>query len=251
MFDDLNNKAINQGDRPVSGGSSSGSASPKETTAPLNSRGGVEDIFSESDKPAGPVSGGAGPTSKGAGGLHEKPAVFQPKKETGAGLSGYSGASGEEAAAARSGNIKKLLTLAAIILCLALVSYGGYWAYSNFGKGILAPAGEETAGGEASDISGSETETADESGGVEEAAPVVEQPKDSDEDGLSDEEEEQLGTVSGSVDSDNDGLFDREEAKVYKTDPLKADTDGDGFSDGDEVKAGYDPKGPGKLYEIK
>ena len=52
------------------------------------------------------------------------------------------------------------------------------------------------------------------------------------------------------VDTDRDGLTDREEVKVYKTDPLNADTDGDGFNDGDEVDQGYNPKGSGKLYEI-
>ncbi|MCG2691059.1 hypothetical protein L6249_03295, partial [Candidatus Parcubacteria bacterium] len=129
--------------------------------------------------------------------------------------------------------------------------YGGYWAYSNFGKGILAPAGEETGGEETSNVGEGEQETVENSGNAEEGAPAAPQPIDSDEDGLSDEEEDQLGTSSGAVDSDNDGLFDREEIKVYKTDPLKPDTDGDGFSDGDEVKGGYNPKGQGKLYEIK
>lgn len=219
MFDDLNNKT----------------------------KGAVEDIFSGSDKPVGPASGGAG-------GLPEKPAVFQPKKESAAGLLAPSesvGASKEEAASDSIGKIKKLLVLGAIILGLALAAYGCYWAYSNFGKGILAPAGEETAGEETSNVGEGEQETVENSGNAEEAAPAALQPKDSDEDGLTDEEEEQLGTVSGSVDSDNDNLFDREEVKVYKTDPLNPDTDGDGHKDGDEVKAGYDPKGPGKLYDIK
>ena len=74
---------------------------------------------------------------------------------------------------------------------------------------------------------------------------------DSDQDGLTDEEEAKLGTNPNDPDSDHDGLTDREEVKVYKTDPLKADTDGDGYPDGIEVKNGYDPKGPGKLLEIK
>lgn len=245
MFDDLNNEAINQGDKPVPEGSFPGSALPKNNIVPPASpKGTVEDIFSDSDKPAGPASGGTGA-------LPEKPTVFQPKKETAAGLSGHSGVTGEEGAPGRSGNTKKLLVLAAGILCLALVAYGGYWAYNNFGKEILAPAGEEAGGGETSNIGEDEQKTVEKPGDTEDTASVVEQPKDSDEDGLSDEEEEQLGTNSGVVDSDNDGLFDREEVKVYKTDPLKPDTDGDGYSDGDEVKAGYDPKGPGKLYEIK
>lgn len=48
-------------------------------------------------------------------------------------------------------------------------------------------------------------------------------------------------------DNDVDGLTDSEEANIYKTDPRNPDTDGDSFKDGDEVKAGYNPKGPGRL----
>jgi len=47
-------------------------------------------------------------------------------------------------------------------------------------------------------------------------------------------------------DSDNDGLSDREE-EFYGTDPLNPDTDGDGMSDGDEVKQGRNPNGSGLL----
>jgi hypothetical protein len=76
---------------------------------------------------------------------------------------------------------------------------------------------------------------------------------DTDGDGLTDQEESQLGTNSKSTDSDQDGLFDYEEVKLYQTDPLNPDTDGDGFSDGTEVTAGYNPKdsAPGaKLLNI-
>ncbi|HLD20975.1 MAG TPA: hypothetical protein VJB64_02680 [Patescibacteria group bacterium] len=48
------------------------------------------------------------------------------------------------------------------------------------------------------------------------------------------------------VDTDQDGLTDEEE-EVYGTDPENSDTDGDSYLDGDEVAAGYDPNGPGKL----
>lgn len=70
---------------------------------------------------------------------------------------------------------------------------------------------------------------------------------DSDNDGLIDVEEIKLGTDPYQVDSDNDGLFDREEVVIYETDPLKTDTDGDSWKDGDEVRTGYSPTGPGKL----
>lgn len=45
------------------------------------------------------------------------------------------------------------------------------------------------------------------------------------------------------LDTDQDGLSDEEE-KTYGTDPNKRDTDGDGYSDGSEIKSGYDPKVP-------
>lgn len=45
------------------------------------------------------------------------------------------------------------------------------------------------------------------------------------------------------LDSDQDGLTDQEE-KLYGTDSKNPDTDGDGYSDGAEVKSGYDPTKP-------
>lgn len=48
-------------------------------------------------------------------------------------------------------------------------------------------------------------------------------------------------------DRDFDGLSSPEEIEIYKTNPDKSDTDGDGYKDGDEVASGYNPNGPGKL----
>ena len=50
-----------------------------------------------------------------------------------------------------------------------------------------------------------------------------------------------------SIDTDQDGLFDYEEKEIYHSDPNKNDTDGDGFSDGQEIAGWYDPNGKGKL----
>ncbi len=45
------------------------------------------------------------------------------------------------------------------------------------------------------------------------------------------------------LDSDQDGLSDQEE-KAYGTDPHNKDTDNDGYSDGTEVQSGYNPLKP-------
>ena len=57
---------------------------------------------------------------------------------------------------------------------------------------------------------------------------------DCDGDGLSDEEELELGTLVYARDTDGDGLWDGWEVKLG-TDPFSEDTDGDGLSDMDEV----------------
>ena len=63
---------------------------------------------------------------------------------------------------------------------------------------------------------------------------------DTDGDGLSDQQEYDLGSDPFDSDSDDDGLNDGREVELG-TDPNKADSDGDGFTDGDEVAAGTDP----------
>lgn len=66
-------------------------------------------------------------------------------------------------------------------------------------------------------------------------------PSDTDGDGLTDIEEEELGTDANQKDTDGDGLTDFDEIKEWRTDPNNADTDNDNYKDGEEVKAGYDP----------
>ncbi|MEI6529492.1 MAG: thrombospondin type 3 repeat-containing protein [Candidatus Falkowbacteria bacterium] len=75
--------------------------------------------------------------------------------------------------------------------------------------------------------------------------PVIESTIDSDSDGLTDIEEKISGTNINVIDTDNDGLSDYEEVKIYHSNPLNADTDGDTFLDGAEVKSGYDPNAKG------
>ena len=68
---------------------------------------------------------------------------------------------------------------------------------------------------------------------------------DSDEDGLSDQDEELLGTDPFDPDSDDDGLLDGEEVELAAglgcPDPLNEDSDGDMLYDGEEYQLGTDP----------
>ena len=76
---------------------------------------------------------------------------------------------------------------------------------------------------------------------------------DTDEDGVSDSEDDQdgdgisnideitLGTIPVAVDSDFDNLSDSDEMNIHKTNPLLSDTDGDTLSDSEEIKIGLNP----------
>jgi len=77
---------------------------------------------------------------------------------------------------------------------------------------------------------------------------------DADGDGLSNSQEDALGTDPDDADSDDDGIADGEEtiagADGYVTDPLEADSDGDGILDGTEsglTSPVADPDGAGPL----
>lgn len=72
----------------------------------------------------------------------------------------------------------------------------------------------------------------------------VEDPdEDPDEDGLTNLEEQNLGTDPLRKDTDGDNLDDGEEV-LEGTDPTSDDTDGDDLDDGSEVRVGADPTNP-------
>lgn len=71
---------------------------------------------------------------------------------------------------------------------------------------------------------------------------------DTDGDGLTDDEEDTLGTDPNSADTDGDGLDDGEELELG-TDPTLADTDGGGVNDGAEVTNGTDPLDPSDDFD--
>lgn len=192
----------------------------------------LEDIFSNSEP------GGAVPTPP------PKPAVFTPKAEPAPPSQPTPG--GEEKKKKRK--IIPVLMLSGFMVLAA----GGYLGY----RFLVAQVKEDKAP-EVSDVitppSIPSNESADTpTSPTPEPIPTAEPESqiDSDNDGLTDREEIILGTKINSKDSDSDGLYDREEVRVYKTNPLNPDTDGDGFLDGIEVDKGYNPKGEGKLYEI-
>lgn len=58
---------------------------------------------------------------------------------------------------------------------------------------------------------------------------------DDDNDGLSNDREEQIGTDPENPDTDGDGLMDGPEVITHLTNPLNRDTDGDLLTDGEEV----------------
>ncbi len=90
---------------------------------------------------------------------------------------------------------------------------------------------------QATTSSSEETPTAEANSGAASptAAAALDPNADADGDGLTNANEQQLGTDPTKADTDGDGLADNEEIQTYQTDPLKADTDGDGLADGQEA----------------
>jgi hypothetical protein len=77
----------------------------------------------------------------------------------------------------------------------------------------------------------------------EDTGPTCDPNRDCDFDGLTDCEEEQLGTDICNHDTDGDGLTDFKELEE-RTDPNDPDSDDDGALDGEEVELGLDPNNP-------
>ena len=72
--------------------------------------------------------------------------------------------------------------------------------------------------------------------------PIANPDEDPDDDGLTNAEEQRLGTDPSNPDTDGDGISDGQEVNVLGTDPSNPDTDNDGISDGQEVNVlGTDP----------
>ena len=148
-----------------------------------------------------------------------------------------------------SGISKKIFIIGIAVILIAALGAGAYFLLRTRKvpvQEILTP--EQTQ--EILPTKTTETETPVQVETPQEQA-VTPDNLDSDKDGLSDKEENTLGTDPFLADSDDDGLLDFEEVNTYKTDPLNPDSDKDGFLDGDEVANGYNPLGSGKLMDLK
>lgn len=166
------------------------------------------------------------------------------------------------------GAARGIMTVLVVLVVVAILAAVGWWFYNNF---VLSeeklPVGNE----EANLVIPSEFTVGEEIVNEEivntepniEIDPTLElatdiideqilfgEPIDTDGDGLDDNRERDIGTDPNNWDTDGDGLSDGDEVIIWKTDPLNPDTDGDGYLDGEEVKSGYNPTGPGRIFEI-
>jgi len=266
MFDNLpsDNKQPQSNQQPAPGGSQpaansgmanqSTAAAPKDRPEPAASQPpaagqppadskGVDDILAEVDK-TGPAS---------LAGLSQPAAPSNQIPDDISSLMRSKGGS------------KKYLIMGIVTLSVAVLLVVGWYVYSKVQLGDFGIKTAEQQPEQPAAVEQPETDQADSSQSKatekdksiipdilpkKDKQPPAEAIIDSDGDGLSDEEEEALGTNIFSVDSDNDGLFDKEEVKVWQTDPLSPDTDNDGYYDGEEVKNGYNPKGSGKIIAV-
>ena len=241
MFDDLNQKNNNQPgaskqpiNNPIQPVGPTQNNQDKQNRfsqpEPLAAQKKVEDIFSKTDE------------VDRAG--KKKPEVFQPK-EPGNIIKNNKNSTG-------SLSKQKIIIFIIIAIGLIIVVMASFWAINKFFNNsepnaldndpIINDEPEDNQEDELGDNQDNQDEPEDN----QDNNNVI----DSDQDGLSDAEEKELGTDPNNVDSDDDGLFDREEVEIYETDPLDADSDNDGFLDGEEVREGNNPNGTGRLYEI-
>ena len=157
------------------------------------------------------------------------------------------------------------------VVILGGLGFGGWWIYNNYfneASNITAGNVENTATtptasnveivaptttGNENDVNSATTGTVptdtDLNRDINNDKILFGEPIDTDKDGLDDVREGEIGTKANIADTDGDGLIDGDEVIIWKTDPLKPDTDGDTHVDGKEVKNGYNPLGPGKLFQ--
>jgi len=155
----------------------------------------------------------------------------------------------EESNNISSDKIKPRYFVIGLIIFLILLFSLGFWAYKVFFTGER-DSGEIILNTRPESIQLEKKELEEEvvEPGINVNSSSVS--NDIDGDGLSNEEESILGTDPEKSDTDEDGLSDREEVKIYHTDPLHQDSDLDSYLDGEEIESGYNPLGPGKLFDF-
>ena len=150
----------------------------------------------------------------------------------------------------------KLLTVVIILVIIVLVAIAAYLGYNylqTMNQNQAAAPTEIQQTSTATTVLTPATTTATTAATTTTTTLTVASDKaDADGDGLTDAEEANLGTNATLADTDSDGLTDWAEIKIYKTDPLKQDTDGDTYKDGQEVINGYDPAiaGNARLFSV-
>lgn len=151
-----------------------------------------------------------------------------------------------------------LVMIVVIVVALGALGAGGWWVYRSWLAKAETPAVTPVDTGTGDEVIDPLDEPPAQNNDNRDdnvAEDLVDdevlfgEPIDSDADGLDDVTERELGTDPANWDTDADELNDYNEVAVWKTDPFRSDTDNDGFIDGQEIKHGYSPTGPGKIFE--
>jgi len=207
MFDDL---------RPGQNSGSTAGQSPVPTNQPAKNPT-IDDIFAGTDptpeKPSAIQAGVVKPISK----TTVPEPIVRTEEAPRVDESMMQPANMSMSVPSSSAGAKKPLIILVAVFLVAIVSYGAYYFFFR-DSGLPAFIDKN----ENSNIANENTN---------ELPGPTDEDLDDDSDGLTNAEEEQLGTNPLETDTDNDGLFDREEVKSFKTDPIKADTDSDGLSE--------------------
>jgi hypothetical protein len=163
----------------------------------------------------------------------------------------------------------KILLIIFILIVVGGIAYGVWWFFS--GRAKTQTSVQNTPVTQEPVVSPATTTSSSLPNEINNDSILFGQGVDLDKDGLDDVREKEIGTNPQNPDSDGDNLNDGAEVIVHKSQPLNSDSDGDGLSDGDEyliwktditnpdsdndtypdgteVKNGYSPLGPGKLF---
>ena len=264
MFEAQNQPPARNASASVAGGQNP--AQPQRSASPSP----VEDIFADTDAGTAPSIEIAGQSNAlNTGKLKPIQAQAQPEVP----LSQMSGQSKSVFP------FKTLIAIIGIIIVIASIALASYFIWKSRTKINTAPAATapntessanssapESVGQDNADSNASESENQANdlgTGGIIEnfqedrinraLNPIPDDlaSKDTDQDGLTDAKEYDLGTNPRLVDSDSDGLSDWEETAIFGTEPLNKDSDNDAYSDGEEVQNGYNPLGAGKLLNFE